>query len=178
MAAVKIAGAKQPPAFGVDQRIIVGGIDFAFEQPPRIFERLPNRSQPLRRAAQRVAALPRGIARCFAANQMLANILGNGDLAGMALGFLHPGGEGLSAGFQRFDRERDRRQQRPQHTARVHPDECRDRRHHGGAVDQRQAFFGSEAERLQVRQLERLERPPCDGPRYSTPPIPTSTRAM
>ena len=89
---------------------------------------------------------------------MLADVRGYGGLAGVPFHLMHPGREGLDAGFERLNRKRDGREQRAQHAPAVHPDERRDGRHHGGAVDERETFLGSEADGLEIGQLQGLER--------------------
>ena len=77
MAAVEIARTVKRAGHRIHERVVVGGIDFALDDRPRLVERFPYRAEPLRRAAKRVAALPSGIAGHLAAQKILANVRGH-----------------------------------------------------------------------------------------------------
>src|ERR1022692_726717 len=123
VAAIDVAGAVQIAGFRIDQRIVVGRIDFPFDDGARRIQRFPGRAEALRHTAQRVAALNKRFGDESAAIEQIADVRRHGDLARMALALVNPGPIGLGGRLERLNGQRHRAEQSAQHAPRVHPDE-------------------------------------------------------
>ena len=140
---------------GEDERVVGGAVDLDQEDRPEVVERVPDGAMDLRHAAQRVRVLDLvGVAVVAGLEgrvaEQVAHLGRDGDLAGMGPGELVLGGEGHVRAEQRLDRQRRRDARRPGQPIGIGQGQGPDRRHHLGAVEERQALLRLERERLEA----------------------------
>ena len=159
MPAVEMAAMQDLFAFRVDQRIVVGAVEFGLDQLAQERQRVFQHADHMRCAAQRVPVLqPLLVARRTVAVQVLAQALRHARLAGMRLGGEQHRIEmvGIAVAGQHVERRQPGGE--PRQVLRTVERQAGQRRHHRGAIHDGQAFLGAQRQRRHADLGQRLAR--------------------
>ncbi len=159
MAAIEMPAVQNALALGIDDRIIVGAIEFVFDRLAQPRQRIRQNADHVRRTTDRIAVLQTlAVARRLIARQILAQPCSHALLARMRLDRKQSRIEMVGVAVQRKRCERGNPRGQPGQVLGARIRQTGQRRHHRSAVHDRQPFLRPQAQRRNASVGQRLRR--------------------